>query len=745
MSRIYINFIKTLSDYFLSNYRDRDFVSRQKAKTLLVILLTLICFISPVFIISNIIHYLGFVELITPPLAFISYAIILIFFKRGHHVFASHALLIITFIILWSLFFLADPASDYLVRMDTISLILGLHTLIPLILTKHDRSIVLYFLANTLLLFIFIAHLHTTTSISSSVLIEYFLDNFIAIAFIGVTSYLILSINHHALERARTAEQEMLAQNEELRASNEEFEAINEELIASQDELIARENALELSEERYRNIIESIEEGYFEVDLKGNFTFVNSSMAKRTGFSVDELVGSSHRQYLSSEKADKMISVFKRIFKTGNSEKITEYDILKKDGSPQIIELSVSLIHDENGEPIGFRGLSSDVTKKKRQEEEALKIKKIESIGILAGGIAHDFNNILTAILGNISLAMSKLNQNDSNYEILSIAEKASMRARDLTQQLLTFSKGGAPIKKLTTIKKILEDTTVFALSGSSVGARFEIPDDLYNVELDSSQISQVIHNLIINSQQAMPEGGVIVVKAANIAVTDHNHLPLQPGNYIHVSITDSGSGISKKDLLNIFDPYFTTKENGTGLGLTVSYSIIKSHGGYITADSEIGKGTTFHIYLPASDMEYEESSFEEKSKSETKRKGRGTILLMDDDDMVSQISGRMLNHLGYTVHFASNGHEMLHQYKKEFKSGNPYDLVIMDLTVPGGMGGKEAISLLREFDKNVRAVVSSGYSNDPVMAHYRDYGFCGIIVKPYRIDELEKVINEVL
>jgi len=378
------------------------------------------------------------------------------------------------------------------------------------------------------------------------------------------------------------------------------------------------------------------------------------------------------------------------------------------------------------------------------REEERLKIAKLESVGVLAGGIAHDFNNILTGIMGNISLARRGLESGEiakaSNR--LVEAEKASLRAKDLTQQLLTFSSGGTPIKITTSIIGILEDSISLALRGSDVRCELSLPDDVWPVEADEGQIGQVISNLVLNADQAMPEGGTLNIGVRNTIIGKRTTLPLARGNYVQITIEDHGVGIPEEHLLRIFDPYFTTKQKGSGLGLSTVHSIIKKHGGHITIESKLGVGTTLQVYLPAS---MEPIPAVEEVAAEACVAGAGRVLVMDDEEVVRDLLRSELTGIGYEVELASVGAETIKKYANAKETGQPFAAVILDLTVPGGMGGKETIKKLLEIDPDVKAIVSSGYSTDPIMTDFVKYGFKGVVVKPYRTSELEQVLHKVI
>jgi nitrogen-specific signal transduction histidine kinase/CheY-like chemotaxis protein len=388
-------------------------------------------------------------------------------------------------------------------------------------------------------------------------------------------------------------------------------------------------------------------------------------------------------------------------------------------------------------------GVASDITERKHLEEELIKAQKLESIGVLAGGIAHDFNNLLMAILGNITLARRTLSRDDEIAVFLSEAEKGCLNAKNLTNQLLTFSKGGTPVRETAAIGELVRETAHFILRGSPVTCELIISDELPPVEVDTGQISQVLQNIIINAVQAMPVPGTITISAAPLTAVSDGLKQTIGRDYVKISIRDQGTGIPEETLPRIFDPFFTTKENGTGLGLASSYSIMTHHEGHIEVESRPGEGTTFHLLLPVA--ECATMSPEPEISWWSAPPGPARILVMDDDRKIRNIVERFLKSIGYEAVTTSNGSDAVELYRMEREAGAPFDAVIMDLTVPGGMGGKEAMEQLLEIDPAVSAIVSSGYSNDPVMANYREYGFQAVLSKPYQLHDLEQVVRRVV
>ncbi len=505
------------------------------------------------------------------------------------------------------------------------------------------------------------------------------------------------------------------------------------------------EEALAAEKERLTVTLRSIGDGVITTDTTGKIVLINKIAEQLTGWSQQEACGQPLEEvfHIISEKTGKRCeNPAEKVLRTGMIIALDHHTaLIAKDGTTRIIADSGAPICGRNSVIIGTVLVFRDITEQKELEVNLLRSEKLESVGILAGGIAHDFNNMLTGIIGNISIAAMHAKPNDIIHTRLVEAEKAAFRARDLTQQLLTFAKGGAPVKKTASISELLTDSASFALRGSNVRCCFNISDGLWPGEMDAGQISQVIHNLVLNADQAMPDGGGIFIDAENRVITSNDSLPLPQGNYVHISIRDTGEGIPSEHLARIFDPYFTTKKKGSGLGLATSYSIIKNHDGCITIESILGKGSTFHIFLPAStDLDALDSP-----KNSLIVDGTGHILIMDDEEMIRDIAGTILSHLGYSASFAKNGEEAITRYKEALAENLPFDAVIMDLTVPGGMGGKEAIKQLLEIDPNVKALVSSGYSNDPVMSDYKAFGFKGVIIKPYIIEEISNALHTVL
>ncbi len=505
------------------------------------------------------------------------------------------------------------------------------------------------------------------------------------------------------------------------------------------ESLKRREAALCESETRYRTLFENMVEGFaycrmlFEDGRPQDFVYLSVNDAFQTQTGLKDVVGKKVSEVIPGirEADPDLFERFARVALTGLPERF-EFFVT---AMSMWFDLSVYSPGKEY-----FVVVFDDITARKRTEEDLLKAQKLESVGILAGGIAHDFNNMLTVISGNISLAKMKIKSDHKIFDLLSAAEAASMRARALTMQLLTFAKGGMPVKEVSSIANILEESSRFVLTGSKSRCHFSIAKDLWPVEADAGQISQVFNNIVINANQATPEGGVIEICAENKVIEERNGLPVKQGRYVMITIKDQGMGIAEKHISKIFDPYFSTKQTGRGLGLATAYSIIRKHAGHISVNSSQGSGTTFYIYLPASSKE-----IQAKEEPALLTTGKGKILVMDDDKYLTIMMGEMLETLGYEADFAKDGVEAVELYRKARKSGKPYDAVILDLTIPGRMGGKDVIKILLEIDPEVKAVVSSGYSDDPIMSNFREYGFKGMMPKPFDPIALGNVLNDVL
>jgi PAS domain S-box-containing protein len=507
------------------------------------------------------------------------------------------------------------------------------------------------------------------------------------------------------------------------------------------------EEALASEKERLAVTLKSIGDGVITTNMEGRVVLINKVAEVLTGWSQEEAHGRPVTEvfHIIDEKTrERSENPIGNVLHSGEPFELSDQiTLVSKDGSERLISNSGAPIRDSKSTVIGAVLVFRDVAEKRKMEEELLKTEKLESLGVLAGGLAHDFNNMLNAIIGNIDLALTHVDAEDELRKRLMQAEKASFRAKDLTNQLLTFSRGGAPIKKAASIADLIKDSAGFAIRGSHIKCEFSLPEDLWAVEIDEGQISQVINNLVINAVQAMPAGGVISIRAENFLAGLPKSQQAKEKRFVKISIEDNGVGIPRQHLNRIFEPYYTTKDTGTGLGLATTYSIVRSHGGLIDVDSAAGKGTTFSILLPALPGAFRFHPVAGQSLAETKAKGR--VLLMDDDELVRSTAAAMLKRIGYNAEFAEDGSEALLKYEEAKTSNTPFHALIVDLTVPGGMGGKETIKKLLEIDPSARAIVSSGYSNDPIMANYRHYGFVGVLAKPYKLNDLRETLRNII
>jgi two-component system cell cycle sensor histidine kinase/response regulator CckA len=497
--------------------------------------------------------------------------------------------------------------------------------------------------------------------------------------------------------------------------------------------------------------LRSIGDGVITADVHGKIIMINNEAERLTGWTSEEAVGQPLKSVFNvvldlAAQAKAQKSAYRN-----EAQSILQYlpesvTLTSREGVERVIEQVASPIRDNKNEVAGVVLVFRDITERQRNEAERRKAETLEQLGLLAGGIAHDFNNLLTAIIGNISLASLLLPPNDEMASRLDDAKNASVRARDLAQQLLTFARGGAPIKKAASIGKLIQDTVSFSLRGSHSRSEFHFGADLWPAEVDSGQISQVIANLAVNADQAMPNGGTLHVSCENFRYTSTTApaIPdLPPGDYIRISIRDEGVGIPEKYIKRIFDPYFTTKPKGNGLGLATAYSIIKNHNGFMTVESEVHLGSTFNLYLPAA--LHQEMPVEQPHALSQAVSGTGRVLIVDDEEAIRTLVDFTLSRLGYEVMQAATALEGVNLYRQKLDVGERFDVVILDLTLPGGMGGKEALKKLIELDPTVNAIVSSGYATDATMSRYQDFGFRGVIAKPYEAAELGKIVHDVI
>jgi signal transduction histidine kinase/CheY-like chemotaxis protein len=376
-----------------------------------------------------------------------------------------------------------------------------------------------------------------------------------------------------------------------------------------------------------------------------------------------------------------------------------------------------------------------------RIEEEVLRAKKLEAVSRLAGGIAHDFNNVLTMVLGNLALAKLSAGLEEETEERITAAEKAILSAKSMTQQLLTFSKGGAPIKKTIDANRFIRDAAEFSARSSKLPCDVSLASPLDRIDIDHGQMTQALHQLILNAHHAMPQGGKVRVSGEARTLGPRDDLPLPHGKYVKIAVSDAGVGIPESHLPNIFDPYFTTKSAGGGLGLTIAHSIVAKHEGCIRVESKEKVGSTFNVYLPIS----ENPVLEPAAAPAPENPPNDRVLVMDDEEMIRSMLENLLGRFGYDVVVASDGAETVKAYKEASLSAKPFDGVILDLTVRDGVGGREAIQQLLAFDPEVKAIVSSGYSTDPIMSAHQDYGFKGVVSKPYNTQDLLKTLRQVI
>jgi len=506
------------------------------------------------------------------------------------------------------------------------------------------------------------------------------------------------------------------------------------------------ELALAAEKERLAVTLGSMTEGVITVDPDGLVLFINRAAADLTQWEGSESVGHPVSEVCVLQNAKTGVRTtlpVREVLEAGINAELPPNTVMRgRSDRIRMVEGRVVPIANISSKRVGAVLVLRDVTERQRMEEKLQNAAKMESVGILAGGIAHDFNNILTAIMSNLSLLQLDMGDMPEQGPLVDEAVRATKRAADLTLQLLTFAKGGDPVRTAVQLPEIVKEAATFAHRGSGVRSEFQMPDDLWAANVDKAQISQVIQNLVINATQAMPEGGTLRIEASNAHVPPGSHGVLAEGDYVCIAVADTGAGIAPEHLNRIFDPYFTTKLQGHGLGLATVFSIIKRHQGHIEVGSVVGKGTVFTFWLPAAPLSEPPAG---TAKPFAASLSGGRILFMDDEVPILTMAERLMRRMGLEFESVSDGAEAIKRYKSASEAGRPFDLVVMDLTIPGGMGGREAIAILRQYDPKVRAIVSSGYSSDLAMADFRKHGFMGMVAKPYDISELASVIRGVL
>lgn len=502
----------------------------------------------------------------------------------------------------------------------------------------------------------------------------------------------------------------------------------------------AAEAALRESEDLHKTIVENSGDVMIVSRSDGSIDYVSPSCSEVLGWTPAELLS----QPLQNVHPDDRDAVAKQTEAAlqGTGCQGFEYRVQTRTGEEHWVSHSWTPVEDHGGVSRVI-GVIRNVTPRKAIEAERVRTEKLESLALLAGGIAHDFNNLLTAIIANIDLALLDVpegSDGSESRELLKDAALASQQAGLLTHRLQTFAKGGTPLRSMGSLASVIADATQFSLSGSRSRSVVDLPDDLWSASFDAGQISQVINNLIINADQAMPQGGDIEVLARNVTIGPKENTSLPAGEYVRIDVRDCGVGIPSENLALVFDPYFSTKQAGTGLGLATSYSIIRAHGGGITVESEVGAGTCFQVWLPAVQFEVSRSD----STQVILESHEGRALVMDDEEAVRRVVGRMLRRLGYEVDTAENGEEALALLQAAALRNESFSLAVLDLTIPGGHGGREVVEALGRVDPTVDRIAMSGYSRDQILERYEEYGFDGALTKPFTVKDLQLLIREI-
>ena len=529
--------------------------------------------------------------------------------------------------------------------------------------------------------------------------------------------------------------------------------ALMRQRVAEQEQNLAdrgvMEEALKQSEKRFAAIIDNLREGLLLADkVTKRFLMGNAAIQRMLGYTPEELTRIGIAEIHPEQDLPWVLDRFEALARK-EIQVIRDIPVKRKDGQVFYAEISASFPMEYDGREC-LVGVFRDITERREAEQTKLSLEaqlahaqKMDGLGRLAGGMAHDFNNLLAVILGSINLAQAFLKSGQDVEKVLGRAESACLQATELGRQLLALSKSAPPFMRTQSLRDLLHSVTRVVLSGSDIVLRLSVADDLWLTDCDENQIYQVIMNLLINAKEATEAGGSIEVTAGNVQLSGKETPSLRRGNYVKISVEDHGKGIPKRDLRKIFDPYFTTKSRGSrkgmGLGLTLAYSILKKHEGHIMAESEWGVGSKFHIYLPASEMRIEKPAADRHHR---KPPDKPRILVMDDEEVLREVVSEMIEALGYEVETARDGIEAIKKFKSAQESKRPFAVVLLDLTVRGGMGGRQTILEILKLDPSAKAILSSGYSDHIVLSRCREYGFVGALRKPYQMSELSEVLQ---
>ncbi|MBU0991558.1 MAG: PAS domain S-box protein [Proteobacteria bacterium] len=724
---------------FLKTYDHDDFIIQLKATFIFYICIAILICLPIIILYSTYIEYqnqtLGYsfnvIILLVELISALFVAGALYFLARGYYCLASHFILIVTLATVWAVMFL-DTAT-IVSRLDTIAFVFCTLSITPLVISKRTSGIVFYFFINVIILLIFVYYLNTQLHLERTDMIDYLSDNLAALFFICFTSYNIFTINRKALQKTE--------------------EDVRERKIA--------EKALKESEERYRLIAENVSDVIWTSDMNLQFTYVSPSIIHLLGYTPEESMKKSIYGILTSKSLEKSLSVFERVVKFADPNEETDQrsvalklELLHKDGHTLWTESKVTFFHDSDRKITGLLGVTMDISEQHRAMEEKKKLEaqliqsqKMEAIGTLAGGIAHDFNNILAAIFGFAQLSEINLPKNiNKAIDYIAQIQKASMRAKDLVQLILAFSRQNKPEMRPIELDRIIEDALKLLRASIPTTIKIEkdIKEELCIIMANQTQIHQVIMNLCTNASHAMEENGGVLAITLNSAIIDQvesESIPgLEPGLYLKMSVQDTGQGMDPETLERIFDPYFTTKKpgEGTGLGLAVAHGIMKSHGGAISVFSEPGAGSIFHVYFPCADKNEQIMPID---KMDIIDKGQGRILFVDDEAFIVELGKEMLNFLGYEVKCTTLPEEALRFFEE---SPDDFDAVITDMTMPILSGDKLAKKLMA-IRPDIPIIVSTGFSKRLTPEQAGEMGIKAYLFKPLSMADLSNALKKAL